>query len=493
MTDEPLQQDDLLALSTSKAIRPRPVPATSVPSLLSLLQDEWDATVLETHQLRRSLHAARQELSHALYQHDAATRVIARLIRERDSFRDRLEHTTAAVALDAGPSAAAANGKRPISESEAGPSATEAGAEPAGKRPRPALGSTVIDAMTACSTELSQKRKKRVVSPTVATPDDIAAFVLAGSHPLHATRKGGILAVAVLDSVESSGIVATAGADSTIQIFDRTEARTLASLKGHSKKVLDVTFVGGRATVASASADKTVRLWKAASDDDNSSGYECSAVLTDQDGEVVSVNAHPTGNYVISAASDGTWCFYDVSRAECLARVTSEEEENNTHKAYSAAALHPDGLILCTGDSGAGIQVWETRTQKCVAKFDGHSGAITSLSFSENGYHLASAAADGVKLWDLRKLKNFKSLTPYGEGPKAGVTTAVSFDHSGLFLAVGGHDARVYGAKQDWNVVNEFGDVPKKGVSAVAWGPDARALLVGAADHNLRVFAAPVQ
>lgn len=33
---------------------------------------------------------------------------------------------------------------------------------------------------------------------------------------------------------------------------------------------------------------------------------------------------------------------------------------------------------------------------------------VTSLSFSENGYHLATAAADGVKLWDLRKLKNFK-------------------------------------------------------------------------------------
>ena len=32
------------------------------------------------------------------------------------------------------------------------------------------------------------------------------------------------------------------------------------------------------------------------------------------------------------------------------------------------------------------------------------------MSFSENGYYLATAAEDGVKLWDLRKLKNFKSL-----------------------------------------------------------------------------------
>lgn len=32
-------------------------------------------------------------------------------------------------------------------------------------------------------------------------------------------------------------------------------------------------------------------------------------------------------------------------------------------------------------------------------------------------YYLATGAADGVKLWDLRKLKNFKTLTPYDGAP----------------------------------------------------------------------------
>ncbi len=90
VTNEELTVDDLVELKSSRTVRPRPPTLTSIPSLLSVFQNEWDALALETYTLRQHLTQTRQELSRALYEHDAAVRVIARLSRERDEAREAL-------------------------------------------------------------------------------------------------------------------------------------------------------------------------------------------------------------------------------------------------------------------------------------------------------------------------------------------------------------------------------------------------------------------
>lgn len=95
MTDEELSTDDLVELQTAKIARPRPPTLTSIPSLLSVFQNEWDSLALETYTLRQQLTQTRQELSTALYQNDAAIRVIARLSRERDEAHEALSRVSA--------------------------------------------------------------------------------------------------------------------------------------------------------------------------------------------------------------------------------------------------------------------------------------------------------------------------------------------------------------------------------------------------------------
>lgn len=48
-----------------------------------------------------------------------------------------------------------------------------------------------------------------------------------------------------------------------------------------------------------------------------------------------------------------------------------------------------------------------------VATLTGHEGSVETLSFSGNGYYLATGSKDGtVKLWDLRKPLNIQTLEP---------------------------------------------------------------------------------
>lgn len=85
------------------------------------------------------------------------------------------------------------------------------------------------------------------------------------------------------------------------------------------------------------------------------------------------------------------------------------------------------------------IKIWDLKECNNVADFPGHVGGINAIAFSENGYYLATAAEDAsIKLWDLRKLKNFKTIALEDRYEVRDLV----FDQSGMYLGVAGTDVR---------------------------------------------------
>jgi len=140
ITKEELTQDDIVDMKVNKAVRPRPASAASIPGMLSLLQSEWDALMTETFELKSHLDTTRKQLSHALYQHDAACRVIARLLRDRDAARGQVAQLQEQLA-----------NMRPMAPGEA----QESDQGETGLTPE------IIQRMTDIAKGLSRTRKKR--------------------------------------------------------------------------------------------------------------------------------------------------------------------------------------------------------------------------------------------------------------------------------------------------------------------------------------------
>jgi WD40 repeat protein len=66
--------------------------------------------------------------------------------------------------------------------------------------------------------------------------------------------------------VLQTNLLATCGADATVQLFDLTAQRQLPSLTGHGKRVTAAVW-GEDSLLLTASNDKTVRFWRHAADD----------------------------------------------------------------------------------------------------------------------------------------------------------------------------------------------------------------------------------
>lgn len=131
---EELTVEDLVDLKTARNVKPRPPAFTSIPSLLSAFQNEWDALALETYTLKQHLAQLRQELSTALYNNDAAVRVIARLTSERDEARDALAKVSLQDRRTNGSSTAYADGDAMQLDSQGLPSEVVARIEETQKR-----------------------------------------------------------------------------------------------------------------------------------------------------------------------------------------------------------------------------------------------------------------------------------------------------------------------------------------------------------------------
>lgn len=323
VTSEPLELSDLLPVKTTTTTKPRGMAATSIPGMLALFQNEWDALMLECFTLKQNLETVRQELGRALYEHDAACRVIARLIKERDDARQAL-----AEARPSAPAAPAAPAAPSTSAAAGASAATAMEVEVTG------LSAETSAQFDATAKALSKGRKKRAMPAGYPDAAAVAAYAEVGRLP-----KAHPAGPVCLDSHPSQPLMATGGSDGSVLVAS-------ASASGLKKAA---GFKAGAAPISALQLHPTQDLLLASSHDGASrlvvaSTGEAKQTFQVHASAVTGCTLHATGDFAVTASADRSWALVDLATGGCVL----QNRDASLAAGYSGAAFHPDGLILGT-------------------------------------------------------------------------------------------------------------------------------------------------
>jgi WD40 repeat protein len=307
------------------------------------------------------------------------------------------------------------------------------------------------------------------------TGNAVRFFDLATGRPKGEIRAGHDGVVRSAEVSERAGLLATAGDDRTIRLWDVKTLREVAVLRGHTDWVYQAVFSPDGHLLASVSSDRTLRLW------DVATRRELKIIRGHED-EVQDVDFSPDGKLLVTGSHDRTarvWRVADLLAPDILTGHTGW---------IFAVAISPDGQRVATASRDRTVRLWHTRDGSALA-LRGHEDQILAVAFSPDGKTLASGGDDGtLRLWDTQTGSELK-LIRNGAGRFQGIRS-IAFSPDGSRLAIGANDdeAKLRDSASGELLRSFIGH--QNHVLSVVFSPDGSRLLTGSADRTARLWDA---
>jgi WD40 repeat protein len=214
------------------------------------------------------------------------------------------------------------------------------------------------------------------------------------------------------------------GRDATVRIWDVETGEAIQTFHSDTKEILALRCAfrpDGRQ--AASSMDRVIRLW-----DIGRNGNDAALVLRGHTDVILSIAYSPDGRLLLSGGFDQQVLVWSTHNGHLLYAFP-----NRVTKTISIA-FHPSGELLATADDDFAVRLWRIAPAalqlaplgeipaavELRAELRGHSNAVEMVRFSPNGRRLYSASKDEtIREWDVATGACLRTLR--AEGPYAGM------------------------------------------------------------------------
>ena len=283
------------------------------------------------------------------------------------------------------------------------------------------------------------------------------------AHTQLLTRPDVALLLYLAAYAQSPQLVTEKSLVATLQQLQRSGA--VGVLHGHTDAVDGIAFSPNSTILASASGDKTIRLWSVA----GNRHYPLGSPLRAR-GPLFSDAFDPTGR-ILAAGSFNEVLLWSVGRRALNAALPYSAG------AITTVAFSPHGNLLAAAGSDGTVLLWNTVThsRRLLNVVRGPRSPVRSIAFSPNGELLAASTNTEVGIWDVT---TGKRLGRRLRGP-TGAVYSVAFSPDGATLAAGGSNGTVV----FWSVATHARRLAPltgvKAINSIAFSPDGRTLAAG--------------
>lgn len=307
-----------------------------------------------------------------------------------------------------------------------------------------------------------------------------SAMAANANEKISKSRELAAAAVSNLETDPERSILLALQAESTVHTTEAENAlhrsiltsRVILILQ-HDALVNNVIYSPDGKRIATASADKTAKIW-------NAETGELLLTLKGHTDEVWGLSYSPDGKHIATSSSDKTAKVWDA---------TSGEELFTIPKSGISIKFSPDGTRLVTTSYDKIAIVWDATSGKKLLALPALQAMVYDVAFSPDGKRLATCGADGIaQVWDAISGKELLTLSVDG----APVFFSVIYSPDGTRIAAAGGDvqhplAMVWGAATGKVLLSgSFGHT--NAIDAIAFSPDGSLMATVADDQKANIW-----